>query len=166
MVEGFKMSKTITTLELEKLLFQCEGKQKGKFSCFEVTFGDRALGGKGTERVDYVTYENLGNIFRCYEIKVSKADFMSDAKKSFVGDYNYFVMPRGLWDKLNDENNELLRAYLFSGVGVLVPNAINSKLEVVRKSKRKTIALYDKIHMMESMMKSMSRYVKIGVADE
>ena len=161
------MSKTLTTVNLEKLLFRCEGKKMGKFSCFEVTFGKRDPWAKGTsERVDFVTYENAGNVFRCYEIKVSKSDFMSEAKKSFLGDFNYFVMPRELWDKLNDENNELLRAYLFSGVGVIVPSVRQDRLEVVRKPKRKNIALHEKFHMMESMMKSMSRYVKIGIADE
>lgn len=161
------MSKTLTTLKLEKLLFRCEGEKLGKFSCFEVTFGKRDPWAKGTsERVDFVTYENAGNVFRCYEIKVSKSDFMSEAKKSFLGDFNYFVMPRELWDKLTAENNELLRAYLFSGVGVIVPTVRQDRLEVVRKPKRKNIALHEKFHMMESMMKSMSRYVKIGIADE
>lgn len=155
------MSKTLETLELEKLLFRCEGEKMGKYSCFEVTFGNRATGLRDTERVDYVTYENVGNTFRCYEVKVTKADFMSSAKKSFIGDFNYFVMPIELWEKLVGEDNPLLRDYLFRGIGVLIPDARGCKLEVVRKAKRKTIALYDKIHMMESMMKSMSRYVKL-----
>lgn len=156
------MSKTLETLELEKLLFRCEGGKLGKFACFEVTFGKRDPWQKGTsERVDFVTYENQGNTFRCYEVKVTKADFMSSAKKSFIGDFNYFVMPIELWEKLVGEDNPLLRDYLFRGIGVLIPDARGCKLEVVRKAKRKTIALYDKIHMMESMMKSMSRYVKL-----
>ena len=161
------MSKTRETLELEKLLFRFEGANLGKFACFEVTFGQRGLGQKDTsERVDFVTYENQGNTFRCYEIKVSKSDFMSNAKKTFLGDFNYFVMPRELWDKLNSENNELLRSYLFSGVGVIIPTIRQDRLEVVRKPKRKNVALHEKFHMMESMMKSMSRYVKAEAIDD
>ncbi|MFD2254444.1 hypothetical protein ACFSJM_08840 [Lactococcus formosensis subsp. bovis] len=155
------MTKTKETMELERLLFSCSGKTMGKFSCFEVTFGNRSAGPKDTERVDYVTYENFGNVFRCYEIKVSKADFMSSAKKSFIGDFNYFVMPTALWEQLIREENKLLNKYLFRGVGVVIPNSRNTKLEVIRKAKRNTVALYDKVHMIESMMKSMSRYVRL-----
>jgi len=155
------MSKTMETLELEKLLFKCEGKKMGKYPCFEVTFGNRAVGPKDTERVDFVTYENFNNVFRCYEIKVTKADFMSNAKKSFIGDFNYFVMPRKLYSQLEKEENALLRKYLIYGVGIIVPSLHGQGLEYIRKPQRKTVALYDKVHMMESMMKSMSRYVKL-----
>ncbi|MGF2216290.1 hypothetical protein ACQUD4_11745 [Lactococcus lactis] len=154
--------KTKETLALEKLLFNTHGRSMGQYSCFEVTFGERNMWSKGTcERVDYVTYENQGNTFRCYEIKVTKSDFMSNAKKTFSGDFNYFVMPRELWENLTKEGNELLRSYLFYGVGVLIPTVRNGGLEVARKPKRKNVELYDKIHMMESMMKSMSRYVSL-----
>ena len=37
--------------------------------------------------------------FRCYEIKTSKSDFKSKAKKSFVGDFNYFVLMQKLMNK-------------------------------------------------------------------
>ncbi|WP_407350999.1 hypothetical protein VNN41_06480 [Lactococcus garvieae] len=160
------MSKTKETIELEKLLFKWEGQKMGKYPCFEVTFGNRAAGPLGTERVDFVTYENSGNVFRCYEIKVTKADFMSNAKKSFIGDFNYFVMPRELYNKLTKEDNALLKKYLIYGVGIIVPSPHGNKLEYIRKPTRKTVALYDKVHMMESMMKSMSRYVKVEATDE
>ncbi|MDT2903339.1 hypothetical protein [Lactococcus lactis] len=154
--------KTKETLELEELLFKSHGHKLGEYSCFEVTFGTRDPWSKGTsERVDFVSYENQGNTFRCYEIKVSKPDFMSNAKKTFSGDFNYFVMPRELWNKLTEENNELLRTYLFSGVGVIIPTIRKGGLEVVRKPKRKNLALHEKFHMLESMMKSMSRYVRL-----
>lgn len=154
--------KTKETLELEKLLFKTHGRGLGQYPCFEVTFGNRNTWSKGAiERVDYVTYENQGNTFRCYEIKVSKSDFMSSAKKTFSGDFNYFVMPRKLWKKLDEENNELLRKYMFYGVGVMIPTITGNSLEIIKKPKRKNVELYDKMHMMESMMKSMSRYIRV-----
>ena len=70
-------------------------------------------------------------------------------------------MPRELWNKLTEENNELLRTYLFSGVGVIIPTIRKGGLEVVKKPKRKNVALHEKFHMLESMMKSMSRYVRL-----
>ncbi|MBL1229188.1 hypothetical protein IW492_08065 [Enterococcus sp. BWB1-3] len=41
--------------------------------------------------------------WRCYELKISKADFHSKAKLSFVGHYNYFVMPEALYEKVKDD---------------------------------------------------------------
>ena len=50
--------------------------------------------------------------WRCYELKVSKADFRSTAKLSFVGNYNYFVLPQKLFDEV--------KAEIPTGIGVLV----------------------------------------------
>lgn len=88
--------KTEQTLSLERAIRKAIRKM-GVFGCFEVT-----IGFFGKERVDYMTYDTKG-IFRCYEIKVSKADFHSDAKKSFVGHYNYYVLTKELYDSAKNE---------------------------------------------------------------
>lgn len=89
------MAKLPLTLELEKRL---ENNLKlGEFGCPEVTIG---FGGR--ERVDFLIM-NTKEIVRCYEIKVSKADFKSSAKHTFVGHYNYFVMPEELFLQVKDE---------------------------------------------------------------
>lgn len=62
----------------------------GVFGCCEVT-----IGWYGKERVDYLTYDTKG-IWRCYEIKISKSDFYSDNHNTFVGHYNYYVIPEYL----------------------------------------------------------------------
>lgn len=85
------IAKTDLTKELEKRLWRATNKL-GTFGCFEVTIG---IG--GIERVDYLTYDTKG-IWRCYEIKVSKEDFYSKAAKTFVGHYNYYVMPATLYE--------------------------------------------------------------------
>ena len=90
------MAKTDTTLELEKRLYKNTNKM-GVFSCFEVTIG---FGGR--ERVDYLTYDTKG-IWRCYEVKTSKSDFYSKAAKTFVGHYNYYVMPNDLYEDVKDD---------------------------------------------------------------
>lgn len=38
--------------------------------------------------------------WRCYELKISKNDFYSSAKLSFVGHYNYFVLTAELYEKV------------------------------------------------------------------
>lgn len=59
--------------------------------------------------------------WRCYELKVSKADFRSTAKLSFVGHYNYFVLPSELYEQV--------KAEIAPQIGVLLfhPYASNSK---------------------------------------
>lgn len=90
------MAKSEGTMELERKIWESTHKQ-GVFGCFEVT-----IGWFGNERVDYITYDTNG-IWRCYEIKVSKADFHSKAHNTFVGHYNYYVMPKELYEQIKEE---------------------------------------------------------------
>ena len=85
--------KTAETLGLERRLHSRVGHNK-LLSCTEVT-----IGSGHTERIDYVAVDHNG-IIRCFEIKVSKADFRSPAACSFVGDYNYYALPPALVDEL------------------------------------------------------------------
>lgn len=97
--------KTKKTLKLEKQIYNAT-KKMGVFGCFEVT-----IGFFGKERVDYMTYDTKG-IFRCYEIKVSKSDFHSNAKLSFVGHYNYYVLTRKLYEEVKDEIPDWVGIYV------------------------------------------------------
>lgn len=99
------MAKTELTLKLEKEIHKATVR-KGLFSCFEVS-----IGWYSDQRVDYITYDTKG-IWRCYEIKVSKSDFHSKAKKTFVGHYNYFVMPKELYDDVKDEIPSHIGVYI------------------------------------------------------
>jgi hypothetical protein len=90
------MAKTEQTLELERKIYFATQSQ-GCFGCHEVT-----IGWFGDERVDYLTFDTDG-IWRCYEIKVSKSDFHSKAKNTFVGHFNYYVMPDELYEEVKDE---------------------------------------------------------------
>lgn len=47
----------------------------------------------GIEKVD----------FYCYEIKSSVEDFHSKNGYNFIGDYNYYVMPEDVYEKIKDE---------------------------------------------------------------
>ena len=51
-------------------------------------------------------------IWRCFELKVTKADFHSHAQLSFVGHYNYFVLTQRLY--------KAVAAEISAGIGVLV----------------------------------------------
>lgn len=98
--------KTDITEQLERSIRSATMKM-GVFGCMEVT-----IGFNGNERVDYMTYDTKG-IFRCYEIKCSKSEFHSDAKKSFLGNYNYYVLTRDLYEEIKAEIPKEIGVYVF-----------------------------------------------------
>lgn len=122
-------------MEFEKKLWKATQKQ-GLFGCFEVT-----IGFWGNERVDYLTYDTK-EIWRCYEIKVSKGDFHSNATKTFIGHYNYYVMPETLFEEVKDDIPKHIGVHDGS---CCIKNAKKQKLAV------------DENILKDSMIRSLSR---------
>lgn len=129
------MAKTELTKQLEKEIWNATYKQ-GVFGCFEVT-----IGWFGDERVDYMTYDTKG-IWRCYEIKISKSDFHSKAKKTFVGHFNYYVMTKELYEEIKKE----------------IPQNIGVYLEgyCIKKAKKQELLVNEQI-LKDSMIRSLYR---------
>lgn len=89
-------------------------------------------------RVDFMRFKPVNNSvsgiekgdFYCYEVKSSVEDFRTKNGHNFLGDYNYYVMPEGVFEKIKNE----IPHY----VGVLIPtNDRWRTLESVKKTKRK-----------------------------
>lgn len=140
--------KTELTKQVEKAIIRTSGATgAGVYGCLEVTLGDCY----GHERVDYMTMD-CKDIFRCYEIKTSKSDFYSKAKKSFVGDYNYFVFDKQTYETVK---NDIDMKYY--GVGIYVYNG-GDTCKLVKKPIRKTLHLYNKTELMYCLVRSLSRY--------
>lgn len=74
---------------------------------------------------DAVQVDNYG-VITCFELKVTKSDFHSDAKLSFIGNKNYYVMPEELYKQVKDE--------IPPNIGVLVPLGSHG-LKCVKPSK-------------------------------
>ena len=85
-------------------------------------------------RLDYIRFEPLNNTisgiekgdFYCYEIKSSVEDFHSKNGHNFIGDYNYYVMPSDIYQRVSAE--------IPFGVGVYCPTG--SSLVSVKKARR------------------------------
>lgn len=105
----------------------------------EVTF-DYAT--SNAVRVDYMMFKPANNTvsgiekgdFYCYEVKSSVEDFHSKNGHNFLGDYNYYVMPNEVFEKVKDE----IPHY----VGVFVLDNMNYRgewfdLKSVKKAVRK-----------------------------
>lgn len=89
-------------------------------------------------RVDYMKFKPVNNTvsgiekgdFYCYEVKSSVEDFHSKNGHNFLGDFNYYVMPEKVFEKVRNE----IPYY----VGVLVPtDDIWRTLKSIKKAKRK-----------------------------
>lgn len=151
--------KTNRTMELEKALYEYSGAGGvGVYGCFEVSLG----GGYGKERVDFMTMDSKDE-FRCYEIKSSEEDFASEAKLSFVGDYNYLLIPHELKEKVAD--NERFRSLLLHGVGILLFTA-GGGISVDRKARKRPLTMARRVELMHCMTRSLSRYCKYELEDE
>jgi len=140
--------KTTKTKKLEYSLYRYL-RTRDEFLCPEVTIG---FGSKNYGRVDFLSMD-YKNEFRCYEVKVSVPDFRSKCKHTFEGEYNYFVMTRDMYDKVNKEIPDF--------VGVLVPDRDNLdsawlSLTSIKRAKRQNRRLSDEI-MKNSMIRSLAR---------
>lgn len=93
-------------------------------------------------RVDFMRFKPVNNTvsgiekgdFYCYEVKSSVEDFHSKNGHNFIGDFNYYVMPQDVYEKVKDE--------IPYGVGVYVPGEKHYsgkwyELKSVKKVKRK-----------------------------
>ena len=92
-------------------------------------------------RVDYMKFKPVNNTvsgiekgdFYCYEVKSSVDDFHSKNGHNFIGDYNYYVMPKEVYEQIKQE--------IPYRVGVYVPVGMSYQgewydLKVVKKAKR------------------------------
>lgn len=145
--------KTLTTKEIEKFLMMKNNKMNC-FNCLEVgivfkvkkpheKYPQYIVSRYETEICDFMQYDQSKDIFRCYEIKVSKQDFYSKCKKTFVGNYNYYAMPKELYIEVKDDIPDY--------VGVV------DQLGFCLKKPKKVDLKIGKEKLLVSMLKSLNR---------
>lgn len=147
------MPKTDLTKKIEKHLMMKNNKMNN-FNCLEVgivfkvkkpsKYNPNYLVDRyDTEICDFMQYDQNKDIFRCYEIKVSKQDFYSKCKKTFVGNYNYYAMPEELYIEVMYD--------IPDHIGVL-----NEYGHCLKKPKKVELKI-DKEKLLISMIKSLNR---------
>lgn len=154
------MGKRKDTLELEKALERM-AKEKRWYGCEEITIGF-ANNGHGNEICDYILMDSKGTI-RCYELKVTKQDLKSHAKKSWYGNYNYLVVSEELLKAVSNWNE-----HIPDGVGLMVGRPAMRytsayqkepvkvlEFETVLKPKRQEITPEEQLMITQSMVRSM-----------
>lgn len=120
----------------------------GTYLCFEVMMPSTYRGVVQNERVDLLTYDTK-DIWRFYELKVSKSDFYSKCKNTFLGHYNYYVMPIEIYEQVKQDIPDY--------VGCYVAYEGNSySCYCVKKPKKQELKV-DKDKLMFSFMQALSR---------
>lgn len=131
------------TIALENALNEYT-RAKRLYGCEEITIGFYG-NGHGDEIVDFMTMDSKG-IIKCYELKVTIEDLKSKAKKSWYGHYNYLVVSRELYNKVDNWDD-----YIPKHIGIVVGEELESK----RKAKYVDISQDDASMLKESMIRSM-----------
>lgn len=83
----------------------------------------------------------------CYEIKISKSDFHSEAIKSFVGNYNYYLMPEELYNKVQNEIPKEIGVYTYK----------NKYLTLVKKSRKQNLIEGIDVQLNYGMIRALNR---------
>lgn len=141
--------KTELTRQAEKCLWHYTN-EHGIFGCFEVT-----IGWHGKERVDFMTY-STDNTIRCYEIKVSLSDLKSTAKQTFIGDYNYLVVTKELWEIIQNDDS---LGWKYYKQGILIFQESGIGITSVKKARKQSVTLGMRSTVLESMVRSLNREV-------
>lgn len=147
--------KTAETLKIEqvlrKSLFGSNPRLAKEYGTTEVTVGFQR-DSHGKEIVDFLSYDLKKDIFKCYEIKVTMADFHSDAAKSWYGNYNYLVLSRDLY--LKQDIMEWI-SEIPAGVGIITVNTDNGLKETVRRAVKQDIDADTKEMLKDSLIRTL-----------
>lgn len=95
-----------------------------------------------------MVFDHYRGVFRCFEIKVSKSDFHSSAAKSFVGHYNYYVLPYELYCEVAAEIPTEIGVYTVSS---------NGFLSCEEKAKKQNLSPEEVEILKDSLIRSLSR---------
>ena len=139
----------MTTKEIEHIAYDFFWKT-GWYGVFEVAVPRAIINKYHRERVDLLTYETTG-IYRAYEIKNSKSDFYSGCAWSWIGNYNYFIMPYKLYIEVEQD--------IPKDIGVWVIREHSKRMECVKKPKRREL-LCSHEDMQFAMFQALSREYK------
>lgn len=140
---------------IEKVLLQsCFGsnpKLAKEYGTAEVKI-DFVRNGNGKESVDFLSFDPKTDIFKCYEIKISMADFHSNAKLSWHGNYNYLVLSNTLFEQ---QSLEKWKKEIPVNVGIIVVNTDTGWKRIVKRSKKLEIDKLQKEMLKNSLIRTM-----------
>ncbi|GAF41918.1 hypothetical protein FC83_GL000114 [Agrilactobacillus composti DSM 18527 = JCM 14202] len=100
--------------------------------------------------------------YTCFELKVTKNDFHSKAKLSFVGHYNYFVFPSHLLDQVLAEVPDNIGILVFDYYAPELRQTrrlpVPGTLTIYKKAPKQTLGL-DETQLAQHFLRSLNREV-------
>ena len=95
----------------------------------------------------YIIEHEHDVLITCYEIKVTKADFHSKNGHNFVGNANYYVMPKALYEEIKNE--------IPDEIGVIIHCETDkfSGLRRVKECKLKTLSDTERMWLILNVLK-------------
>lgn len=153
--------KTNLTKKIERALIHkyCSGTFKTHYGALEVPV-DYSLG-KGKQNVDFALYDPKNQDLSCFEIKVSKSDFNSNASLSFIGNKNYLVASADLavYLKENWHNQKERQLWTHSdlplhGIGLMSYDEKQDNLSILINARHHDIHLAQKISLLEGILRA------------
>lgn len=141
---------TKLTKEIKLSLLKRTIKKISVYGAFEVSFKSRYFKDKIKERCDYVEFDGLN--FTCYEIKISKSDFLSKSVLSTFGQKNYIVAPEALalWIKQEGSKDKGLGSF-----GILAYT--KDGFHVIKRCSKLQFSIADNTIALEGFAKAASR---------
>lgn len=138
--------KSDKTFEMEEIIALATSRPN-RIGCAEVALDDEGV-------VDYICMDLGGEqVVRCYELKITKSDFLSDAKKTFIGEFNYYVIPAELWMDVKN--------YVEPGIGVWLISP--SGKPFVKKKATRMRCKMSKKRLVVKIMRALNReYLKVN----
>ncbi|EOL43805.1 hypothetical protein RV11_GL002246 [Enterococcus phoeniculicola] len=97
--------------------------------------------------------------WRCYELKVSKADFRSAAKLSFIGHYNYYVLPKSLYEQVMEEIPREIGVLVYRPYVSEEKTDVPGTFSIVKKPQRKELEVEEEA-LTNRFMASLFREVR------
>lgn len=110
-----------------------------KYEHEDISFNEKKCHGCFYKHNEHV----LGMLITCFELKISKSDFKSKNGHNFVGNNNYYVMPKELYEKVKDlvEDDIGIISYYPSGTLIMKKECKFREVE----QEMKTYLLYNSL---------------------
>ena len=96
------------------------------------------------EIIDLVEFNTKG--FCCYEIKVSSSDFHSECAKTFIGNYNYYILTPEVYEKVGQEILPEIGVYIYE----------DKKIKLVKKAKFQVLKI-DEAEFLKDILIAVTR---------
>lgn len=116
---------------------------------------------KDTEIVDILLWESNSKIWRCFEIKISLSDFKSSSAKTFVGNYNYYLIPDTLLNKVENLVPKNIGIYVYKTIEPKYK--YESRIYCYKRAKKQELqCTSDEIYyaMIKSLYREMNKFKK------